>query len=179
MSTNNKTSYRLIAASAMLGLGFFYFDIQTPLGIAGGVPYIALVALSIWSPQRIFTKIVTVISTILIFLGFILSPEGDFQVSLLNRFLALAALWVTAILLLIWRKTEEERLLLTTELSNTKDEINSLSHLLPICANCKKIRDDKGTWNHVDEYLRDHSDSLISHGLCPDCIEDLYPDLND
>ena len=179
MSTNDKTSYRLIAASVLLGLGFFYFDLQSPLGIAGGTPYIALVALSIWSPHRKFTKIVTVVSTILIILGFILSPSGNFHVALLNRFLALAALWVTSVLLLIWRKTEEHRAQLSTELSNTKDEINVLSHLLPICAGCKKIRDDKGNWNQVDEYLRDHSDSLISHGLCPDCIEELYPDLND
>lgn len=179
MNTKDKTSYRLIVGSAFLATGFFYFDLQTPLGIAGGIPYIALVALSIWSPQRKFTQIIAVISTILIILGFFLSPVGDFRVALLNRFLALTAIWVTTILLLIWRKTEEDRMRLTNELSETQHEVKTLSHLLPICANCKKIKDDEGIWKQVDEYLRDHSDSLISHGLCPDCIEELYPDLDD
>lgn len=179
MNTKDKTSYRLIVGSAFLATGFFYFDLQTPLGIAGGIPYIALVALSIRSPQRKFTQIIAVISTILIILGFFLSPVGDFRVALLNRFLSLAALWITTILFLIWRKTEEDRMRLTNELSETQHEVKTLSHLLPICANCKKIKDDEGNWNQVEEYLRDHSDSLINHGLGPDCIEELYPDLDD
>ncbi|TFB11888.1 hypothetical protein E3V33_06035 [Candidatus Marinimicrobia bacterium MT.SAG.4] len=165
--------------SVLLGSGFFYFDLLVPLGVASGTPYIALVALSIWSPQKRFTQIIAVISTILIILGFLFSPTGNFWVAVLNRFLAIAALWVTSILLLIWRKTEEDRKQLSAELSNSQEEVKVLSHLLPICANCKKIRDDEGNWNQVDEYLRDHSESLISHGICPDCIEELYPDLKE
>ena len=134
-----------------------------------------------WSLSRFgrFTQIVAVISTILIILGFFFSPTGNFWVAVLNRFLALAALWVTSILLLIWRKTEEDRKQLSAELSNSQEEVKVLSHLLPICANCKKIRDDEGNWNQVDEYLRDHSELLISHGICQDCIEELYPDLKE
>ena len=179
MNTNDKTSYRLIVGSALLATGFSYFDLQTPLGIANGIPYIALVALSIRSPQRKFTQIIAVISTILIILGFFLSPVGDFRVALLNRFLSLAALWITTILFLIWRKTEEDRIGFSTEHSETQNEVKVLSHLLPIFTNCKKIKDDAGNWNQVEEYLRDHSDSLINHGLGPDYIEELYPDLDD
>lgn len=54
--------------------------------------------------------------------------------------------------------------------------IKTLSGLLPICANCKKIRDDDGYWHTVEAYIRDHSDAILSHGICPDCMTELYPD---
>lgn len=57
--------------------------------------------------------------------------------------------------------------------------IKTLSGLLPICASCKKIRDDKGYWNHIENYIREHSEAEFTHGLCPDCIEKLYPGLSE
>ncbi len=57
------------------------------------------------------------------------------------------------------------------------DEIKTLRGIVPICANCKKIRDDKGYWNQVEVYVRDHTEAVFSHGLCPDCVKELYPDL--
>lgn len=45
-----------------------------------------------------------------------------------------------------------------------------------ICASCKKIRDDKGYWEQVEVYIRDHSEAEFSHGLCPECMKKLYPD---
>lgn len=56
-------------------------------------------------------------------------------------------------------------------------EIKHLSGLLPICANCKKIRDDDGYWQDVAVYIRDHSDADFSHGICPDCVQTLYPQI--
>lgn len=58
-------------------------------------------------------------------------------------------------------------------------EIKTLSGLIPICSNCKKIRDDKGYWQQVEVYVRDHTSAEFSHGLCPDCIKTLYPDYKD
>jgi hypothetical protein len=55
--------------------------------------------------------------------------------------------------------------------------VKSLSGLLPICASCKKIRDDKGYWSQVESYVQKHSDATFTHGICPDCIKKLYPDL--
>jgi hypothetical protein len=52
-----------------------------------------------------------------------------------------------------------------------------LSGLLPICANCKKIRDDQGYWNQVEVYVGSHSEATFSHGICPDCFKKLYPEL--
>jgi hypothetical protein len=55
--------------------------------------------------------------------------------------------------------------------------IKTLSGLLPICASCKKIRDDKGYWNQIETYIKNHSDATFTHGICPDCMEKLYPDV--
>jgi len=66
---------------------------------------------------------------------------------------------------------------LITELQNAFEEVNILSGLLPICAACKNIRDDKGYWNKIEAYIRNHSKVEFSHGICPDCAQKLYPDL--
>lgn len=65
---------------------------------------------------------------------------------------------------------------LNTELQSALAEIKILSGLLPICASCKKIRDDLGYWHQLEAYIRDHSEATFSHGICPDCVEKLYPD---
>jgi phosphoserine phosphatase RsbU/P len=55
------------------------------------------------------------------------------------------------------------------------DQIKTLSGIVPICAKCKKIRDDRGYWNQVEVYVRDHTEATFSHGICPECREKLYP----
>ena len=57
-------------------------------------------------------------------------------------------------------------------------EVKQLSGLLPICANCKNIRDDKGCWKHIENYIQEHSEAEFTHSICPDCAEGLYPDLD-
>jgi len=56
-----------------------------------------------------------------------------------------------------------------------ESEIKRLRGMLPICSSCKRIRDDKGYWNQIEVYIRDHSDAEFSHGICPECIKKLYP----
>lgn len=62
------------------------------------------------------------------------------------------------------------------QLQKTLEHVKMLRGIIPICANCKKIRDDKGYWNQVEVYIRDHSDAEFSHGICPECVQKLYPD---
>ena len=57
-------------------------------------------------------------------------------------------------------------------------EIKILSGLLPICAACKKIRDDNGYWNQIESYINQHSEAEFSHSICPDCTKNLYPNLD-
>jgi PAS domain S-box-containing protein len=74
------------------------------------------------------------------------------------------------------KSMEAEREKLIAELQKALDQVRKLSGLLPICANCKKIRDDGGYWHQVESYVKARTDVEFSHGLCPECFQDLYPD---
>lgn len=56
-----------------------------------------------------------------------------------------------------------------------KTIVDAIGGLLPICAHCKKIREDDGSWVPIEKYISDHSEAEFSHGLCPDCVKALYP----
>ena len=73
------------------------------------------------------------------------------------------------------KRHEEEREKLIEELQEALARVKLLSGLLPICASCKKVRDDKGYWNQIESYIREHSEVEFSHGICPECAEKLYP----
>ena len=60
------------------------------------------------------------------------------------------------------------------KLENAIAEVKQLSGLLPICAHCKKIRDDQGYWSQIEGYIQTHSDATFSHGMCPECSDELY-----
>jgi PAS domain-containing protein len=77
------------------------------------------------------------------------------------------------------KNAEAEREKLIEELKRALAEVKTLSGLLPICASCKRIRDDGGYWNQIESYIKTHSEVQFSHGLCPECITKLYPDLED
>ena len=62
------------------------------------------------------------------------------------------------------------------ELATALSNIKQLSGMLPICAACKKIRNDNGYWEQIEMYVRNHSEAQFSHGICPDCAEKLYPE---
>jgi len=74
------------------------------------------------------------------------------------------------------KQAEEERERLIVELEEALSKIKTLKGLIPICASCKKIRDDKGFWNKLEAYIETHSEAEFSHGICPDCLDKLYPD---
>ena len=61
------------------------------------------------------------------------------------------------------------------ELTHAHETIKILKGLIPICANCKKVRNDAGYWEQIEMYIRAHSEAEFTHGLCPDCIKTLYP----
>lgn len=77
------------------------------------------------------------------------------------------------------RKNSEKALRREKEkLEEALAEVKKLSGLLPICSSCKKIRDDNGYWNQIENYIRDHSEADFSHSLCPECAKKLYPKYN-
>ncbi|MGD1046812.1 MAG: PAS domain-containing protein [Bacteroidota bacterium] len=73
---------------------------------------------------------------------------------------------------------EEDKQKLLNKLQKALTQIKTLSGLLPICSVCKKIRDDKGYWKQVEDYIQNHTDVTFTHGVCPDCFPKLYPDFD-
>ncbi len=77
------------------------------------------------------------------------------------------------------KRAEGERESLISELQKALSEVKKLSGMLPICASCKKIRDDKGYWNQIESYIKDRSEAQFSHGICPECMTKIYPDFDE
>ena len=78
---------------------------------------------------------------------------------------------------LVKHAAAKERDKLIKALEKSLQEIKRLSGLLPICANCKRIRDEQDNWHEIEQYISDHSEADFSHGLCPNCARALYPEL--
>jgi PAS domain S-box-containing protein len=75
------------------------------------------------------------------------------------------------------KRAEAEREKLIAELQSALADVKMLGGLVPICANCKKIRDDKGYWTQLEAYIQERSEARFSHGICPDCAKKLYPEI--
>ena len=73
-------------------------------------------------------------------------------------------------------KLENQREVLIIELQEAMSKIKTLSGLIPICAWCKKIRDDQGYWQTVEQYVKEHSQAEFTHGMCPECQKKYMPD---
>lgn len=78
--------------------------------------------------------------------------------------------------IIVRKSAEQGREELIHELKEALANIKTLKGLLPICAWCKKIRDDKGYWTKVETYIREHSDALFTHGICPGCLKKVSPE---
>ncbi len=77
------------------------------------------------------------------------------------------------------KQSELEREKYIKEIEDALGRIKRLEGMLPICSSCKKIRDNKGDWNHIEKYIRDHSEAEFTHGMCPECSKELYPEIFD
>jgi hypothetical protein len=103
--------------------------------------------------------------------------SGAFSVSMLPWSLAFTLL--SALIGMLWAKilqADKEKSEIIIELQKALERVKALNGLLPICASCKKIRDDRGYWNQIEAYIEAYSEAQFSHGICPDCAEKLYPE---
>jgi hypothetical protein len=92
----------------------------------------------------------------------------------------LAFMILSALLGVFWGKikqADKEKSEVIAELQKALKKVKTLSGFLPICASCKKIRDDQGYWNQIEVYISEHSEAEFSHGICPECAQKLYPDI--
>jgi CheY-like chemotaxis protein len=97
--------------------------------------------------------------------GYIIKPYNNSELRL------------TIEIALVKHAAAKEREKLIEALEKSLEEIKRLSGLLPICAQCKRIRDEQDNWHEIESYISNHSEADFSHGLCPDCARVLYPEL--
>lgn len=77
----------------------------------------------------------------------------------------------------IEKKTKKRLISMIKRLKKARKQIKTLSGFIPICAHCKNIRDDKGYWSRIETYISSRTEAQFSHGLCPDCMKELYPEI--
>ncbi len=164
-----KSNITIIVFCVFLSLAIFVLDSMIPLGVAGGVPYILVILVSLWSDKMKLPIYMAICCSILTVIGYFSSPPGgELWKVISNRFLAFFAIWTVAIL-------SVQRKIIHLEKEKALSKLKVLSGLIPICAACKNIRDDSGYWSQIESYIRDHSEAEFSHGICPDCAKKLYP----
>ena len=167
-------SILVIIAVAVIVLG--YIDYATGYELGFFVFYFLPITFAAWRLGFTSSCIIAILSSIVWFLADIYSAHLYSSIAF--------GLWNTIIrlfsFLIIAYSTSKIRLLLAKERETTQalrdalNQIKTLSGLIPICASCKKIRDDKGYWNQLETFIQEHSEAEFSHGFCPDCMKKLY-----
>lgn len=144
-----RTEHRVLILSIVLALALWFSDALLHRFFAQGMLPAA------WDPTR---------------------PEHDILIRSLAAAYVLVFGVVIAVTVFQRGKAEKEREELILRLQDALAHVKTLRGLLPICANCKRIRDDQGYWRSVEAYVRDHSEAEFTHGLCPECASKLYPE---
>ena len=154
---------QLIVTTAGAAAGVFVIDLFFPQGVAIGMLYAIPVLLAARSRQPRFTVLFAAACTILAIAGHVFSAPGTAPwIAVTNRTLSIIVFWGVALLSLQHLKV--------------KEQIDLLHDLLPMCASCHKIRDDKGYWSRVEEYLEARTQTMLTHGICPECMQKWYPE---
>ena len=170
-------TFSLYVLCGVILIVIFAMDLFIPLGVAVGVLYLVVVLLTLWAPQSKITLLVAMLSSLLIVAAFFYKPPVDLMWKVLfNRGISLFAVWITGILGVQKNKAEHQRNVVLLEREKALQEVRILRGFLPICASCKKIRDDTGYWTQIEGYIKDHSEAEFTHSICPDCAKRLYPD---
>jgi len=166
----------ILVAIALSVLVLGYTDYITGYEFGFFVFYFLPIAIAAWKLGFTSSCLISILSSIVWFLSDIYSSHLYSSIAF--------AFWNTIIrflsFLIIAYSTSKIRLLLTKEpeiaqeLRDALSQIKTLSGLIPICASCKKIRDDKGYWNQLEAFIQEHSGAEFSHGICPDCMKKLY-----
>jgi hypothetical protein len=175
-------------------------------GLSGSDPMVALVALVALltvvnrSPYRLVGIVFIPLMSLLFLIEYLapslIKPYAGRSERFLDLYMTfiVATFVITQIIVMILRAYREEKTRADAmnrrlrgnlkalqqtnqDLENALAEVKTLSGLLPICASCQKIRNDKGYWDRIENYIQDHSEATFSHSLCPECAQELYPDI--
>jgi signal transduction histidine kinase len=146
-------------------LGFFVF-------------YFFPILFCAWYTNLTVAAVLSVFSAFVWFLADFSLPQhySSIAYAFWNSFIRLFAFVLIAYLASKTRILLAHERKVSADLRDAMGQIRSLKGLLPICASCKKIRNDKGYWEQIEGYIRDHSDAEFTHGLCEECARKLYPE---
>jgi hypothetical protein len=161
----------IVAASAIMAL-----DALTPLGLAVWVLQVVLVWIaSLWASPRQMITVAILCSTYIVLAHWLSPSDGTTRwVGVTNLLLGLAAVAAITHTCLRQRATEQARRKAASELARSQATVRILRGLLPVCAWCKRIRNDGGAWEQMETYIRNHSQADFTHGMCEECALRLH-----
>jgi hypothetical protein len=171
----------LITANSLIILAIGLVDYVTGYEIALSLFYVIPISIAAWFGGKRQGIVISTLSFITIAVtDFVAGKVYTNSVTEFWNLLMHLSLFVIVSLLVSRLKVEfDVHKKLIVELQEALGEVKQLSGLLPICASCKKIRDDTGYWNQIETYISKHSEATFSHSICPECIKKLYPELAD
>ncbi len=151
--------------SLVVAFIIFVADIQTPLGVAVSALYVIPIIVSVLADYRPLTYAIAVLCTILVITGYYFSPDiGVNRTTVIaDRVIVISVLWITA--------------MLCVSMTKTKQQIHDLSRLLTICAWTKQVKVDD-TWVSIEEYLTQHLNLKLTHGISKEAAEQYLKDMN-
>ncbi len=159
----------VVIAPSVVVLGFVDYVTGHELGFS--LFYLLPIAIAAWKVGRTGSYLISILSSIVWFFSDISShPYSSVLFALWNTIMQLLCFLIigystSKIQSLLREKRETSRALLS--------QVKTLSGLIPICASCKKIRDDKGDWQRIEEYIEERTNAEFTHGLCPECMDKL------
>ena len=160
MTTATRRRSWLLAGVILLSINVFLLDLALPLGIAVGSLYTVPVILSLWVPGRRVTIATAAGCAALTLVEMLFSSPGVLWIGLINRGITSFLIGAAMVLVLLRKRADEQ--------------IRTLQGLIPICASCKKIRNDLGYWDVLEMYLQEHSEAQFTHRICPECAQRFY-----
>jgi len=177
----SKSQLTVFIYAFLLNIIIGYIDYVTGYDIGISAFYLAPIGLVVWfiHSKKSAGIYMAIITSITVTASNLLAGQmiRYYAVEIWNTIVHFAFFAISALLIYEVRSNLEKREKLIEELQQALDQVKTLSGLLPMCSSCKKIRDDKGYWNQVEVYICDHSDAMVSHGLCPECAQKLYPEI--
>jgi len=169
------------AISILSTLVMVFFDYWTGFEYRMEIFYLMPISYATWYIGKINGIAFSILVVMIMLYSSIASGTNfsKYPVEIWNIATYFAFFIIVILLLSKLRSTMQQRAGLISKLQNALNAVKELSGILPMCANCKKIRDDEGYWHDVDVYINRHTNAEITHGICAECANKLYPSLFD
>jgi K+-sensing histidine kinase KdpD len=181
ISITRSTKKRIAVFSIVFAMIFFigWADYASGWELGFFVFYFIPISFSAWFIGNRSAIIIAVISAAAWFLAdyFLANHYSSNFYAFWNSAIRLIAFILIAVLIATIKRSLDHAKKVSVELQHSLDHIKRLSGMLPICASCKKIRNDKGYWEQIEHYIAERSETEFTHGLCPECAKRLYPEI--